>query len=75
MEGRGKNPDSLTIDRIDDRKGYHIDNIRILSHAENSHDNFRNREPGGERETEEAIHDAYEDGTEDCAEVSPGDPF
>lgn len=36
VEGRGKNRDSLTIDRIDRHKGYTVDNIQIMSHFENS---------------------------------------
>lgn len=36
LEMRGKKPDSLTIDRIDPNDGYHIHNIRVLPHAENS---------------------------------------
>jgi hypothetical protein len=36
LEKRGKAPGALTIDRIDADKGYHIWNIQVLSHAENS---------------------------------------
>lgn len=36
LQMRGTNPDSMTVDRIDHDKGYHIWNIRPLSHAENS---------------------------------------
>jgi hypothetical protein len=33
---RGNMPGSLTIDRRDSSQGYHVDNIRTLSHQENS---------------------------------------
>lgn len=36
LEKRGNKPDDLTVDRIDRTKGYHIWNIRTLTHAENS---------------------------------------
>ena len=36
LEHRGQEPDSMTIDRIDRTKGYHIWNIQPMSHAENS---------------------------------------
>jgi len=36
LETRGQNPDSSTIGRINHNEGYHIWNIRIESHAENS---------------------------------------
>ena len=36
LERRGREPESATIDRIDHDKGYHIWNIQILSHEENS---------------------------------------
>lgn len=36
LERRGNKPDDLTIDRIDWNDGYHIWNIRVLTHAENS---------------------------------------
>lgn len=35
-EAVGTAPCSATVDRIDSRFGYHADNIRVLSHAENS---------------------------------------
>lgn len=35
MKGRGKNKDSWHIDRIDEEKGYTIDNIQILTNSEN----------------------------------------
>lgn len=35
----GKNPDDFTVDRIDPRKGYVFDNLRVLTHAENSRQN------------------------------------
>jgi hypothetical protein len=36
LEKRGRKPDSLSIDRIDHRKGYHIDNIRAIPSFLNS---------------------------------------
>lgn len=36
LEKRGKKPTSLTVDRIDHRRGYHADNIKVSTHAENS---------------------------------------
>jgi hypothetical protein len=36
LEHRGREPHSWTIDRINPNEGYHIWNIRVLSHAENS---------------------------------------
>jgi hypothetical protein len=36
LENRGTEPQSLTVDRIDPTRGYSIDNIRPLSHIENS---------------------------------------
>jgi len=35
-DGRGRTPASLTIDRIDPSKGYTRENIRCLSHSQNS---------------------------------------
>jgi len=35
-EAVGVEPGSATVDRIDPRFGYHADNIRVLTHAENS---------------------------------------
>jgi hypothetical protein len=44
LELRGKKAKSASIDRIDPRKGYSIDNIQILTLAENSSksDNYEN---------------------------------
>jgi len=36
LELRGKNPSSLTVDRIDRTDGYHHWNIQIMTHADNS---------------------------------------
>jgi hypothetical protein len=36
LDLRGRTPGSMTVDRIDHDKGYHIWNIRPLSHGENS---------------------------------------
>lgn len=33
--GRGKRKDSFHIDRIDETRGYHIDNIQVLTNTEN----------------------------------------
>lgn len=39
IKKRGKSKDSYSIDRIDPEKGYTIDNIRVISLAENSRKN------------------------------------
>lgn len=36
MEKRGRLQASMTIDRIDPRRGYAADNVQILTHSENS---------------------------------------
>ena len=36
LSGRGNKKGNLTVDRIDRRQGYSLNNIRVLSHAENS---------------------------------------
>lgn len=36
LELRGNKPGDMTIDRRDWNDGYHIDNIRMMTHAENS---------------------------------------
>jgi len=36
IAGKGRSVDSLSIDRIDNAKGYTLDNIRILPFGENS---------------------------------------
>ena len=36
LELKGQNPDSMTVDRKDRTKGYHIWNIQPMTHAENS---------------------------------------
>lgn len=58
---KGQFPHSMTIDRKDWNEGYHIWNIQILSHAENS-------EEGGDNRTREERGAAVEDS-------SAGDPF
>jgi len=40
LEKRGKEPTSLTVDRVDHRRGYHIDNIKATPHALNSRMGF-----------------------------------
>ena len=36
LEHRGCQPDALTVDRINRNEGYHIWNLRVLTHEENS---------------------------------------
>jgi len=36
LEQKGQAPGNYTIDRINREEGYHIGNIRVLTHAENS---------------------------------------
>jgi hypothetical protein len=36
LEKRGTEPESLTIDRIDWDEGYHIWNLKVITHKENS---------------------------------------
>lgn len=36
MKGKGLSSESLTIDRIDNERGYTIDNIRVITKSENS---------------------------------------
>jgi hypothetical protein len=43
LEQRGNEPASMTIDRKDRDKGYHIWNLRVLTHAENSEQGADNR--------------------------------
>lgn len=43
LEKRGNKPDDLTVDRIDRNEGYHIWNLRTLTHAENSDQGSDNR--------------------------------
>jgi len=55
LERRGNQPDDLTIDRIDWNDGYHIHNIRVLTHEENSEQGGDNtpremREPDNDNE-------------------------
>lgn len=35
MDVKGREKDNYHIDRIDENKGYHIDNIQILTNTEN----------------------------------------
>lgn len=48
LERRGNQPEDLTIDRIDWNGGYHISNLRVLTHEENSNQGSDNR-PRDER--------------------------
>jgi len=43
LQQRGNQPEDLTIDRIDWNEGYHIDNLRVLTHDENSAQGGDNR--------------------------------
>ena len=36
LEKRGNKPGDLTVDRIDWNEGYHIWNMQVMTHAENS---------------------------------------
>jgi hypothetical protein len=36
MENKGRNGNSMSIDRVDPAKGYTIDNIRVISVSENT---------------------------------------
>lgn len=52
LEKRGNKPENLTLDRVDPNRGYHIDNLRVLTHAENSKqgaDNVRREDRGCEQ--------------------------
>lgn len=48
LERRGNQPEDLTIDRVDWDDGYHISNLRVLTHEENSKQGSDNR-PRDER--------------------------
>lgn len=52
IEKRGQHPESLTIDRIDPNEGYHIWNIRVLTHAENSEQGVNNAPRWAHKEEE-----------------------
>lgn len=43
LHGRGRTSDSWHIDRIDDTKGYTVDNIQVLTNAENVRKENRRR--------------------------------
>lgn len=77
LESRGQEPESMTIDRIDHDKGYHIWNIRLLAHAENSASGHI--VPGRETKQNERLPDVYDydyDGpTTDGDLAQVGDPF
>lgn len=36
ISGKGKSKTSLTIDRIDNTRGYHLDNLRVITNEENA---------------------------------------
>lgn len=63
LQKRGQTPDSLTIDRIDRSQGYHIWNIRPLSHAENSDQGIDNT-PRESADTDDSAPSAPEAGGE-----------
>lgn len=44
IEGRGVEAESLTIDRIDHRRGYEVGNIDVVTHAYNSMKGYFERE-------------------------------
>jgi len=50
----GQSRDSLTVDRIDNRRGYEPDNIQFISHAENSRKGWyeRHGKPWEQKEVE-----------------------
>lgn len=63
--GRGKTADSLSIDRINDAGGYHVDNIRVLTLSQNSVKESRRRYaplPAWMRAEEEAASASSEGG-------------
>ena len=70
LERRGNKPDSLTVDRIDNNRGYTLDNIRAITHAENTSQGADNT-PRDERGCERA--DVDDNAPEGCA--NDGDPF
>lgn len=55
LEKRGRAPGSLTVDRRDSSKGYHIWNIQAMSHEENS-------EQGANNTPRERNAEEYEEG-------------
>lgn len=75
LERRGQEPASMTIDRINPNEGYHIWNIRVLSHAENSAQGVNNTP------REERAAQAYQDSADDpgcyqgCEPVDDEQPF
>jgi hypothetical protein len=58
LERRGNQPGDLTIDRIDWNDGYHINNIRVLTHEENSEQGGNNT-PRDERGDEAGDEPEY----------------
>lgn len=71
LEKRGKDPSSATIDRINHDEGYHIWNIQILSHEENSTNGHT--VPGVETDQNEQQPDYPEREHEREPEYQPGD--
>jgi hypothetical protein len=55
---RGNQPDDLTIDRKDWNEGYHIWNIRVLTHAENSAQGADNTPRTERGDADESEYDA-----------------
>ncbi len=73
ITSRGTTPDAATIDRKNHDEGYHIWNIQILSHAENSEQ--RHFVPGQEERDPDSGCD-YQDRAPDYDEaVDPNSPF
>jgi len=67
LEKRGNKEDSLTLDRIDRDEGYHITNLRVLTHAENSAQGADNtpREERGCASTDDYVEPPVEPPNED----------
>lgn len=60
LEKRGNKPEDLTVDRIDWNDGYHIWNIKTMTHKENSEqggDNTR-RDERGAADTDDQVEAA-----------------
>lgn len=68
LEKRGNKPGDLTVDRINENEGYHIWNLQVLTHAENSAQGADNT-PRAERGTETA--DTYEPPETEAAAAAP----
>lgn len=69
LEKRGNKPDSLTIDRKDHNEGYHLWNIQVMTHAENSEQGADNT-PRSERGCADT-----DDAAEAAEPVNDNEPF